>query len=629
MKQSLAILAVTTLVAGAAAQGHDYAAWIQSRYPNLHKVTTHAIVLEAQRAGIVGEEAQLLELKRTFRQLRSKSRRGIASHRRVDYPHVPVAASPVGVDVAVENENNDGWQWADSAIGQTSALGDCSTPNDTDYWRIVSTGEFFTFSVTATGASPITDSILTVRNDRGDVLAFNDDNGGPLSQISMYLPSGIFHLEVSSYAGTAGGTYDLQIASDPATLVPITAAGASGTIRAPLGGLAHDVFTFTVPEGAVGMTVNSGQDTVMVIQRADGLQLFANDDSTAGGIDAAVDIDLPAGTYTAYVSEFGGLAGVPFTVSFAHAPRTFPDVCTTPTVVASLLGEESLRLARAVLTTPLRIDATTSNGPTLPILDTILALHDPTLDFLCDVDDDDPANPSRGFYSRLQVDLPAATYWLAMTTYPLVSGDYTLTTVCTAYAPTGTADFGPTTTTIPGYGRINSYLLDNCSLTTTFFGADDFYFGLIDRNGEAASCWYGDPAFPQGGETPAGTNTVLVWDRYDYTGPLVLDFRPALEVDGGSLRSTAKAGDLVFLFGGLGQAAPGLNLGVGDRGLFCLPFAGNPSLISLQVVPANGRLTWFAVPPGNYGIVMQTADIHTGLNWMPGPLGTWRNVWEF
>jgi hypothetical protein len=625
----LSLAAAGGLFAGlVAAQDPRFDAWLRASHPDALRADARTVLDEARAQGLVRGPGDVLELKLALRRLQLKDRRASADCKRLD--SVSAAAPPPegAPDTVTEVETNDGWQYADDTAGASAVAGDCSGPDDVDSFRFASTGAFWSFTVVGTGPLPVVDSTLMVRNDRGDPVAFNDNAGGLLSALKLWLPAGTFYLEVASVNGLAGGTYELRIGSEPAN---VHAAPGAGTTRAPMGGAAHDVFAFTVPDSRVDLRVASGQDTVLLVQRADGVIVFRNDDSSAGGLDAAADVDLPAGTYFAYVSELSGLAGVPFTLAMTSAPATFPDLCAGP-ATGTLLGNESLRLHRLVLTAPQRAATTTTAGPVVPVGDTILILFDPTFDYLLDVDDDDPGDPARGYYSRIVMDLPAATYLVGVMPFPQqgppgLAGDYAVGTVCSAYAPTGTARFGASPAAIAGHGQVNTYLLQNGTQVTTRFRASDFYFGVLDGTGELASCQLGSPFFPQGGEVLGGTSTVFVFDRYDYQGPLNLAFEPSLFRDAqGSVATHAKEGDLLFLLAEFGFLAPPFNFGVGDRGFLLLPQTPYLVTFGVRVAPSGGLSVWWTPPPGTLVLNLQLGDVHTGAAWPAPALGTWRNV---
>ena len=611
-------------------QSGPFQSWIDSHYPDPTRVSAQQVLHDAAQSGIAQTRDQVAAMKQALRVLRGKQRGGRPAFRALDCP--PVLPLPLaGVDTLVEHEFNDAWQYADTMSGAIVA-GDCTNPGDVDCWRFTTAGGFYTVSVQASGAAPIVDSILTLRNQKGDVVAFNDNNAaGFLSDLSVYLPAGTYHAEVGSYAGTNGGTYSLSVHDDGANVVPLTAGSAPGTTRAANGNVAHDVFSLAVPEGRVNLQVNSfGNDTMLTVQRSDGVVVFANDDSSVGALDAAADVDLPAGTYFVHVAELNNAAGVPFVLACTTTPLALPDVAATPVVTASLVGDESMRLQRIDLSLgQRRVDLRTSDGPSNPVADTVLALLDRDLDFLCDVDDDDPTNPLRGFYSRIDVDLPTGVYYAAVVPFPGALGDFTLTTATSVFAPTGTMAFGPApaTTTIAGFGRINTYQLDNLSQTSTRMSGDDFWFAFIGSDGELASCQDGAPSRPQAGEVPTGGGYLLVWDRYDYTGPLHASFTPALHYDGVSVKTLAKDGDLVFYLASFNIVpGPAVSFAPAVRGFLLLP--NNEFLVTMDVQVANttGVNTWWTPPSFPYLLLLQSIDLHLGTNWAPPAVATFRNL---
>lgn len=606
---------------------HSHADWIRSRFADLQSVTMGTVLAEARAAGLAGSASETLAFKRVFNQLRGKDRRAMPLHRRFELEE-PGFTVPGADLVATETEFNDSWRWADAMGSNTIAQGTIAAGSDVDSWRFVSTGAYHAISVSArSGSSPIGDPVLTIRNAAGSVVAFQDGPQSGPAAVGIYLPPGTFHAEVSSFGGTTGGDYELSIAAAPVNLLPLSGTGGAGSTQATGSPAARDVFTFTVPEGRLVLRVNApGRDSLLLLQRSDGGLLFVNDDSTAGGLNAAADIDLPAGTYTAYVFDAQG-QGYPYTLSYQHTPGTFADVVTTPSVTALLTGDECLRMYRIACATPRLVDMQTGNGTATPIGDTILSLYDPDLDFVCDVDDDNALSPARGYYSRIRISLPASSCFVAVAPYPAATGGFTLTTSANgAFANAGTARFGTNALAFAGFGSVNTYALDNVTPVSVRYRANNYFYAVLGPGGQLADCWYGTGDYPQAGELPTGTSQLLTWDRYDYVGPISVTVLPALAVEGNQLVSRGKAGDAVMLLGSF-QQVPGVNLGIGDSGLFCLPL-GSPSLLTvgLSILPASGLASWLTVPAQFYGFTFQSGDIHTGVNWNPGPAGTWRNV---
>lgn len=603
--------------------------WIRSRFSDLQAVDMRTVLQEGRAAGFAGSPAETLAFKRTFNQLRGKDRRAAPLHRRFELEAPAPAATGLDV-VATETEFNDSWRWADVMGANPTAQGTIASGSDVDCWRFVSTGGYHAISVSAlAGPSPIGDPVLTIRNGNGAVVAFVDGPQTGAASLGIYLPAGTFHAEVSCFGGNTGGDYLLSVAAAPVNLVPLGATGAAGTTQVSGSPSPRDIFTFSVPQGRLVMRVLApGRDSLLLLQRSDGGLLFFNDDSTAGGLNAAADIDLPAGSYHAYVFDGMGQS-YPFTLSFQHTPTTLPDVVTSPSITRTLTGDECLRLYRIGCTTPRLVDMQTGNGTATPIGDTIMSLYDPDLDFVCDVDDDNALNPARGYYSRIRIALPASSCYVAVAPYPAATGGYTLTTNASgAFANTGTARFGTNALSFAGFGTINSYALDNATPVSVRFRANNYFYAVLGPGGQLADCWYGTGDYPQAGELPNGTSQVLTWDRYDYAGSISVSILPALGVEGTQLVSRGKAGDAVMLLASF-QEVPGVNLGIGDSGFFCLPVgSGSLFTVGLGILPASGQQNWLTVPSGSYGITFQSGDIHTGANWNPGPAGTWRNLFR-
>lgn len=602
--------------------------WIAAHYSDLRTVSVQKVLHDAAQAGLITSADAKIAFKAAFQQLRAKSRAAEPTWKDPVQAEVKGVRPAIGNDNVFEHETNDGWQYADDMSGDI-ATGSVLLENDVDSWKFVAPAAgFYTFEVQATGLSPIADSWLTLRNHKGDPIA-NDDNGnGLLSRINVFLPAGTYYLDVAGYNGLGGGDYNLVAQSDAANVIALGAGGASGTTQIPVGGSAHDVFQFTAAEGRVNLQVNSaGNDTALMVQRADGVIYFSNDDSFVGGLDAAADIDLPAGTYYAYVWDIAGSAGMPFNVAYSNAAATLPALGGAP-VVGSIVGDESLRLATVTLAAPEHVDVWTSNAGVNPVGDTIVTLFDRDLDYVCDVDDDDSFNSSRGFYSRVAMSLPAGTYYVGVNGYIALAGDFTLSSVFSPYAPNGIAGFGANATNLPGFGDIGTYLLDNVSQASVQVRGSDFWFGILGPDGELASVTRGASWQPQVGELPAGQSTLFVWDRYDFSGPLTASVIPPLSIEAGVVVGRGKEGDGAWLFANFtGFVAPFVFADV--RGGFCLPFDALLMTVGDRLVAADGAVLWGAIPPGLTGVQLQAGDLHLGVFAPPPAIGTFRNGVQF
>ena len=628
------IVTAAGLFAGiCSAQNQDPSTWIQSQYPQIRMANLEEVIEQGTQAGLAQTPQQLLELKKSLRQLQGKDRQMLPLFRQPSLGPTTGNLPIFSIDNAVEHESNDGWQWADEMSGPI-ASGSCAELNDVDCWRYVAAQSgFYTFEVKATGTFPIADSWLVLRNHKGDSIVIDDNGAGAnsLSRINVFLPAGTYFLEVSGYNGTGGGTYEIHATRDNANVIPLTNAGAAGTTRLPASGTTHDVFSFTVQDSTVAIEIASGgSDTALVVQRADGGIVFANDDSFWGVFDAAADIDLPAGQYFAYVWDARGFAGTPFSMTFDELPKVFGDLSTLGATTDWILGDESLRLARVELSQPTHIVLETGDALPAPIGDTNVALLDRDLDYILDVEDGLLAGPT-DYYGRVSMSLPAGRYWVAVTPFLGSWGDYALTCATSPYAPTGSAQLGPMTGSIAGFGDVNTYVVDSGTQASVQVRGSDFYFGILGPDGEVSTNTLCGLLHPQAGEVLRGSSTIFTWDRFDYTATLDIQVTPPLYVaaDGITVMSRAKDGDDVWMFANFQGQTAGYNFNAGDRGFLCLPLDALLLTIDHRRAPATGTSTWFQLPVGLTGVDLQTGDVHNGLTWPAPAFATWRNVFSF
>ncbi len=615
------------------AQAQDPSTWIQSQYPQIRMANLEEVIEQGTQAGLAQTPQQLLQLKKSLRQLQGKDRQMLPLFRQPSLGPTTGNLPIFSIDNAVEHESNDGWQWADEMTGPI-ASGSCAELNDVDCWRYVAAQSgFYTFEVKAAGTFPIADSWLVLRNHKGDAIVLDDNGAGAnsLSRINVFLPAGTYFLEVSGYNGTGGGTYEIHATRDNANVITLTNAGAAGTTRLPASGATHDVFSFTVQDSTVAIEVASGgADTALVVQRADGGIVFANDDSYWGIFDAAADIDLPAGQYFAYVWDARAIADTPFSMTFDALPKTFGNLSTLGATTDWILGDESMRLARVDLAQAAHIVLETGDALPAAIGDTNVALLDRDLDYILDVEDGLVAGPT-DYYGRVSMSLPAGTYWVAVTPFLGSWGDYALTCATLPYAPTASAQLGTTTASIAGFGDVNTYVVENGTQASVQVRGSDFYFGILGADGEVSTNTLCGLLHPQAGELLRGGSTIFTWDRFDYSATLDIQVIPPLYVaaDGITVMSRAKDGDDVWMFANFQGQTAGYNFNAGDRGFLCLPLDALLLTIDHRRAPATGTNTWFQLPVGLTGVDLQTGDVHNGLTWPAPAFATWRNVFSF
>ncbi len=617
-----------------AAQGQDPRTWIQSNYPQIRMASMENVIEQGTAAGLAQTPQQLLALKRSLRQLQGKDRQILPMFRQPSLGPTTGDLPRFSIDNAVEHEANDGWQWADD-MGGFAASGNCAEINDVDSWKFnAALSGFYTFEVKASGTFPIADSWLVLRNHKGDAIVIDDNGAGTnLSRISVYLPAGVYYLDVSGYQGTGGGAYELVATRENVNLVPLTVAGATGMTRIPGSDSTHDVFSFTVADSRLLVEVLSAvaaTDTALVVQRADGGIVFANDDSYWGGLDAGADIDLPAGDYFLYVWNSRGLADTAFSLTFDPLPMTFGNIATLGAATDFILGAESMRLVRMDLLSATHVTLQAGDSIPTPILDTNVALLDRDLDYVLDVEDGLLAGPT-DYHGRISMSLPAGQYWVAVTPFLGSWGDYSLSCTTSPYAPTASASLGTTTAAIAGFGDVNTYVLENGTQASVQVRGTDFYFGILGPDGEVATNTLAGLNHPQAGELPRGSCTIFTFDRFDYSGVMGVRVVPPLYLadDGITVMTRAKDGDDVWMFANFQGMTAGYNFNAGDRGYLCLPMDSLLLTIDNRRATATGTAAWFTLPFGLTGIDLQTGDVHNGISWPAPAFATWRNVFSF
>jgi hypothetical protein len=98
------------------------------------------------------------------------------------------------------------------------------TPGDHDWFKITLTaGQSVTISLSGSGANPVTDTYLNLRNAFGTIIAHNDDSGGTLNSKIVFTPttSGVYYIDAGAWdvtsqptpatSNTITGTYTLSV----------------------------------------------------------------------------------------------------------------------------------------------------------------------------------------------------------------------------------------------------------------------------------------------------------------------------------------------------------------------------------------------------------------------------------
>jgi len=203
---------------------------------------------------------------------------------------------------------------ASIAIGGTF-VGATNTPTDTDWIRVeLTAGESYLFTLTGTGASPLADPFLELRNSAGTLIAQDDDAGPGLNPSLRYTAttSGAYYLTARAYQdddqpGTTG-TYTLTAdVGPPQNPVDAIAWGTS------LSSTHVDVYFAPTGETYDGFT-SVGWSTNEITQAMAALDTYANvTNLTFDRVFTVGEADFTLVTVAS--AEFGGRMGPPSTTN--------------------------------------------------------------------------------------------------------------------------------------------------------------------------------------------------------------------------------------------------------------------------------------------------------------------------
>lgn len=212
---------------------------------------------------------------------------------------------------------------ANSATTYTLAGGETlqatlATSGDHDWVKVnLIAGQTYTFTMTGTGTSPVSDTYLRLRDSTGAQVAYDDDSGaGNNSSLTFTATtSSAYYLDAASYNDAYSGQYDLavvgQTAPTPVDPAPVAlaagrvtettdaAASTATTYSLAIGKTAqgqvgttgdHDWFkvdlvagqTYTFALVATGVTTVNLDDAYLVLRNSAGTQLAADDDAGPG-----------------------------------------------------------------------------------------------------------------------------------------------------------------------------------------------------------------------------------------------------------------------------------------------------------------------------------------------------------
>ncbi|MBN1965527.1 MAG: PPC domain-containing protein, partial [Anaerolineae bacterium] len=196
------------------------------------------------------------------------------------------------------------------------------------------------------------DTTLTLQDESGNELAFDDDGGPDLNSMinGFTLPAdGTYTIVVRSYANRGSGTYSLALASGetpveivpqvtpgPTPVVPPTAMPPAGggviepgqTINGTHMAGVEDRWTFTAQAGDVfSIALYGSFDTTMTIYHPDGSESDYNDDGGPGLNSMFTGwMATESGTYTIGVGSFGNDDSGTYSLTLAYGDvYLFPD----------------------------------------------------------------------------------------------------------------------------------------------------------------------------------------------------------------------------------------------------------------------------------------------------------------
>lgn len=117
-------------------------------------------------------------------------------------------------DLIVEKEPNGGFATAQSVPESCTIRGAIGEANDVDVFRISGkAGQTLSADVFAARGGSMLDSLLTLYDQSGHIVAANDDAGSPDSAIHVPLPSdGVFYLSITDAPGKGGQTFPYLLA---------------------------------------------------------------------------------------------------------------------------------------------------------------------------------------------------------------------------------------------------------------------------------------------------------------------------------------------------------------------------------------------------------------------------------
>ncbi len=367
----------------------------------------------------------------------------------------------------------------------TAAL---NTVGDWDWFQFnVAADGIFTFSLSGSGANPVSDTYMRLYDSGSNLIAFNDDGGpGLFSEITISLTAGSYFVEAASFLDSLSGEYTL-LATElvlPADTIPADMTTTEVLVvdvpvveyLNPVGD--SDWFQFNVAaDGAFlfnlsGSGVAPVSDTVLTIYDAAGNIVAQNDDISFFNRNSEVFVELAAGNYFVGAASFADSLFGEYTLSATEIDTMgdfIPANDTTAETVAlngTFTGDLEYAFdrdwVRLDLTdqTAVQIDLDGAGGT--PFLDTVLRLYDADGNLIAFNDDVDFFGGDAS--SRVFELLDAGTYYISAGSYAdLFTGTYQITVTevdLSQFDPLDAIDWGGTTVDMGADNVINVYFAD-------------------------------------------------------------------------------------------------------------------------------------------------------------------------
>ncbi len=367
----------------------------------------------------------------------------------------------------------------------TAAL---NTVGDWDWFRFdVAADGIFTFSLSGSGANPVSDTYLRLYDSNSVLIAFDDDGGpGLFSELTISLSVGTYFVEAASFFDSLSGEYTL-LATE--LIIPPDVIPADNTTTEvllvdvpvveylnPVGD--RDWFQFNVAsDGAFLFNLfGSGSagvsDTVLTIYDAAGNIVAQNDDVGFFNFNSEIFIELTAGNYFVEAASFADSLFGEYTLTATEIDTNGDFIpandTTTETVALNgvFVGDLEYNFDRDWIRfdldaqTAVQIDLDGAGGT--PFLDTVLRLYDANGNLIAINDDVDFFGGDTS--SRVFELLDAGTYYISAGSYAdSQTGTYQVTVTevdLSLFDPLDAIDWGGTFVDTGPDNIINVYFAD-------------------------------------------------------------------------------------------------------------------------------------------------------------------------